>query len=152
MKKVKVVSGFFNNMALAHKVVLAQARIAKKCGMEVSIRVENAYSLYMNDEFFRCKIVKSGRPQPGQLIVVVYYVDSVSTVIENQIEVVEKPVAVKSPVRIPLKKSHVLFISAPAMRSKALLIKLSVKNNTCIVINNSKTIPLPMQNFFLRAA
>jgi len=140
MRNVKVIGQFFSAFG-AQVEKRRQVKNAGKAGKEnVEVVIEDAYTLYMGNDWFKSKIVKIGRPEPGQKVVVVYYKVAAAQVvsIENtkridMVKPVDKTIGLKF-VKPEAK------VSLGAAISKAILVELVTVNNTHIITRYSKRI------------
>jgi hypothetical protein len=141
MDKVKVVKGFYNKTS-AKKEIASQNRFAKQNGLEIiKTDVVDSLHLYYSDPYFKAKIKKIGKPEAGKLVIVIYY--KVSHSIITPAATQPTPVPATKVLKMPLKKTTIIPISADALLSKTKLIHLYATNNTIIIRPLNKTIPLP---------
>ena len=140
MKNVKVIGRLFSEFA-AQVEKRQQLKIAAVAGNDnVEVVICDAYASYMGSAWFKSKIVKIGRPVPGQKIVVVYY-----NVAAAQVENISNPKSID--MIKPVKKTIEFKVVKPAAKlslraakEKAILIELACINNTHLVCGSSKLI------------
>jgi len=142
---IKVARGFYNKTS-SKKEIASQKRAAKQKGQEIiKIDVADAYHLYITDPFFKEKIKKSGRPQPGQLIIIIHYIQSnqeTKPKPTNMILKIKKLAPSPTTIQVPLKKTTISILSPLALQSKTIIIEFAQKNNTHILRKVSKCISL----------
>jgi len=150
MKNVKVVRGFYNKTS-AKKESAYQNRIAKQNGLEIiKTDMVDSLHLYYSNPYFKAKIKEIGKPEAGKLVIVIYYKvsNSIITPAVNQ----PKPIQATKVIKMPLKKTTIIPISAGASLSKTNLINLYTNNNTNIIRQHHKFIHLPTQTHYSLAA
>lgn len=131
MKSIKVVKGFFNKTSASARVKF-EKQLAIDSGRKiVEVKVIDACQMYISNAWFKSKIREFGSPKPGQLIVVVIYADAVADEVahvDNTRLTVNKIIEFIPSVR-PRQQ-----VSSGAAKAKAVLIALSLKNNSHLLL------------------